>query len=167
MKAYMTSGTIDFLKKIDNENPELNLYLMTNSEGGMAYYENNEKKIFSAGRVFEVVMKTGEILEEGYVVMNNIPVSDESKPGFEHRFKNQNNIVESMPGFKAFRLLRPLQGNTYVVFTQWGSSADFENWKDSDQFKEAHKSQAVKQPAYTNDRPFLTKCTMYIEEEEE
>ncbi|WP_067729785.1 antibiotic biosynthesis monooxygenase family protein [Oceanobacillus damuensis] len=167
MKAYMTSGTIDYLKGIDQEYPDLHLYLMTNSEGGIAYYENSEKKIFNAGRVFEVVMQTGEIQEEGYVVMNNIPVSDESKPGFEHRFKNRRNTVETMPGFQAFRLLKPLQGNTYVVFTQWGSVADFDNWKDSEQFKEAHKNQQAKQPAYTNERPFLTTCNMYIEDEDE
>lgn len=165
MKAYMTNGTIDFLQSIDKKHPEANLHLMTNSEGGIAYYEDNDTKLFSSGRNYEVILQTGEILEEGYVVMNNIPVADDSKPVFEHRFKNSSNSVVDMPGFQAFRLLRPLQNNTYVVFTQWRSSADFDNWKDSDQFKSAHKNKtATKQPAHFSERPFLTTCTMFKED---
>ncbi|MFC4024513.1 antibiotic biosynthesis monooxygenase family protein [Oceanobacillus longus] len=165
MNAYMTNGTIDFLKKIEQKNPDINLHLMNSSEGGIAYYENSNRKLFSSGREYEVIMQTGEILKEGFVVMNNIPVSDESKPGFEHRFKNRSNTVEDMTGFQAFRLLRPSINNTYVVFTQWHTAHDFENWKESDQFKEAHKNQSAKKPAHFMEQPFLTTCTMYKEEE--
>ncbi|WP_010650085.1 antibiotic biosynthesis monooxygenase family protein [Oceanobacillus massiliensis] len=164
MKAYMTNGTIDFLQKLDKKHPEFNLHLMSSSESGIAYYENNNKKLFNAGREYELLMQTGEIQKEGFVVMNNIPVADDSKPGFEHRFKNRTNAVEGMPGFQAFRFLRPLQNNTYVVLTQWSSAADFENWKASDQFKEAHKGQAAKQPAHFTERPFITTCTMLEED---
>lgn len=164
MKAYMTNGTIDFLQNLAKKHPDIKLYLMTNSEGGIAYYEDSDKKLFSTGRNYEVIMQSGEVLEEGYVVMNNIPVAEDSKPGFEQRFKNRKNMIENMPGFQAFRLLRPLHNNTYVVFTQWRSSADFENWKNSEQFKDAHKKQTAKPPAHFPERPFLTTCTMYNEE---
>ena len=166
MKAYMTNGTVEFLLKLRKKNPEINLHLMHNSEGGIAYYENHEKKLFQSGREYEILMQTGDNLEEGFVVMNNIPVSDESKPGFEYRFKNRTNSVEGMPGFQAFRLLRPTKSNTYVVFTQWESAKDFENWKESEQFKEAHKNQSSKKPANFLERPFLTICNMYTEEED-
>ncbi|WP_087973343.1 antibiotic biosynthesis monooxygenase family protein [Oceanobacillus rekensis] len=165
MKAYMTNGTIDYLQKIEQKNPDMNLHLMNSSEGGIAYYEGSVEKLFNSGREYEVIMETGEILKEGFVVMNNIPVSDESKPGFEHRFKNRSNMVEGMPGFQAFRLLRPNSNNTYVVFTQWRTADDFENWKESNQFKEAHKKQSAKKPANIMEQPFLTTCTMLKEEE--
>ncbi|WP_339228824.1 antibiotic biosynthesis monooxygenase [Oceanobacillus sp. FSL K6-2867] len=166
MKAFMTNGTIEFLLKLQKTNPELNLHLMYNSEGGIAYYENHDKKLFQSGREYEILIQTGEILAEGFVVMNNIPVSDESKPGFEYRFKQRNNSVEGMPGFQAFRLLRPTKSNTYVVFTQWKSAEDFENWKESKEFKEAHKKQDAKKPANFLEQPFLTICNMYNENDQ-
>lgn len=166
MKAYMTNGTSEFLKKLKDKHPKITFYLMTSSTGSLAYYEGEKKKVFSAGREYEALIQTGELQEEGYVVMNNIPVTDDGRAPFEDRFKNRKNAVEDMPGFQAFRLLRPKKGNTYVVMTQWRSKSDFEYWKESDQFKQAHKDQATKPPAYFADRPFVTSYTMLVEEEE-
>lgn len=167
MKAYMTNGTLDFLKKLEDKHPKIEFHLMTSPQGGLAYYEDENKKVFSAGREYEVVIKSGKIQEEGYVVMNNIPVTNDGRAPFEDRFKNRKNAVEDMPGFQAFRFLRPKKGNTYVVMTQWKTVSDFENWKDSEQFKQAHKKQSTKPPAYFADRPFITSYHMYIEEEKE
>ncbi|MFD1850019.1 antibiotic biosynthesis monooxygenase family protein [Oceanobacillus bengalensis] len=164
MKAYMTNGTLDFLIKIKRKHA-LKLFLMKNNEGGLAYYEDNKKRIFSAGRGYEVVTQNGEIQEDGYVVMNNIPVTDDARAVFEDRFKKRRNDVESMPGFQAFRFLRPLKGNNYVVFTQWKSVRDFENWKNSSTFQKAHQDTATKNPAYYADRPFTKTFQMYVEEE--
>ncbi|RDW18224.1 antibiotic biosynthesis monooxygenase [Oceanobacillus arenosus] len=165
MKAYMTNGTIDFLLKLKEKHQDIQLYLMTNSENGAAYYENSNKKIFSAGREYEIVIETGVWKDEGYIVMNNIPVQEEEQPAFEYRFKNRKNAADAMPGFTAFRLLRPIKGNTYVVLTQWHSSKDFSNWKNSEQFKQAHKNQAAKPSAYFPERPFITEYQMYVEED--
>src|SRR5699024_10003683 len=103
---------------------------------------------------------------EGYIVMNNIPVTDDGQQIFEDRFKQQQDEVVSMPGFQAFRLLRPLEGNTYVVFTQWASEQDITNCKNSDQYKESHKVQATKLPVYFAERPFITSYHMIDQEEE-
>ncbi len=93
--------------------------------------------------------------------MNNIPVADEGKATFEDKFKQRQQSVENMKGFQAFRLLRPNKGNTYVVMTQWASEDDYENWKNSDQFKQAHKDGAdTKPPAYFLDQPFVTNYHM-------
>jgi len=160
----MAIGTLDFLLKLPNKYPN-KFYFMTDKGKGLAYYEDSHKNIFSSGRGFEVLVKTGELQKEGYVVMNNIPVMDDSKAVFEHRFKHGTNEVEHMPGFQAFRLLRPLKGNTYVALTQWQSVSDYEYWRDTPTFQKAHEKYKVKKSAYYAERPFTTTYHMYVEEE--
>lgn len=161
----MTIGTLDLLKSIDKKHPETDFYYMNSATSTMAYYEGEGKTIFASGREYEVLITKGQIKEEGFIVMNNIPVTDEGQPVFEDRFKQRQNEVDSMPGFQAFRLLRPTTGNTYVVFTQWASEQDFKAWKNSEQFTKAHKGQGTKPPAYFADRPFITSYHMIDPEE--
>ncbi|SFA81692.1 Heme-degrading monooxygenase HmoA [Lentibacillus halodurans] len=161
MNAYMTNGTLDFLKKLPDKHPDIDFYFMRESASTLVYYEGNGKSIFASGRAYEILIENGTVRSEGFVVMNNIPVADEGKATFEDKFKQRQQNVESMPGFQAFRLLRPKKGNTYIVMTQWASKADFENWKKSDQFKQAHQGGGdVKPPAYFLDRPFVTSYHM-------
>ncbi|OZU87939.1 antibiotic biosynthesis monooxygenase [Virgibacillus indicus] len=165
MKAFMTNGTVNFLEKLEDKHSAIDFFLMTSNSGALAYYESEGKSVFSAGRNYEIVIQSGNIQKDGYVVMNNIPVTEDGRAPFEDRFKQRENEMDMMPGFQAFRLLRPLKGNTYVVFTQWASIQDFENWKNSEHFKKAHKGQATKPPAYAADRPFLTEYHMLKKEE--
>lgn len=167
MKAFMTIGTKEFLQKLAAKHEKIHFYLMNSNEGSLAYYENESKNIFSSGKEYEVVIQSGFMEEEGYVVMNNIPVLDDGKAIFEERFKNRQNVADKMPGFQAFRFLRPTKGNTYVVLTQWRSVEDFENWKNSEAFKKAHQGQGTKPPAYFPDKPFITTYHMLDPEEDE
>ncbi|MCM3739561.1 antibiotic biosynthesis monooxygenase [Oceanobacillus luteolus] len=167
MKAHMTKGTIDFLQKLAEKNPDQNIKLMQSNEGGLAYYEHNPKKLFQSGRTFEILEETGVILQNGYVVMNNIPVAEESQPIFEDRFKKRKQAVENMPGFQAFRLLRPEKGEIYVVLTQWATKKHFEDWKASDVFSEAHKNEAVKSSSYLFKNAYVADYMMYEEEEDQ
>lgn len=118
MNVYMTNGTVDYLSAIQKQYPDQSIFLLENEESGLAYYEGEEELIFKEGRVYETVDFSGEVLSSGFVVMNNIPVRDEGRPIFEDRFKNRAGKIEEMPGFQAIRILRPKQGNTYIVFTQ-------------------------------------------------
>lgn len=164
MKAYMTNGTIDFLQKMPSKHPGITFSFMSNNSGALAYYEGDKKNIFTSGRAYEIIAQSGTIKEKGFVVMNNIPIKDEGKPVFEDAFKKQQRTIESMPGFKAFRLLRPMKENTYVVLTQWESELDFNRWKNSDAFEQAHKEQAAMSPAYFAERPFVSKYYMVEED---
>lgn len=137
---------------------------MSGNSGALAYYEGSKKNVFASGRAFEVMAHSGSIKQKGFVVMNNIPVKEEGKPVFEDAFQKQQHTIETMPGFKAFRLLRPNKGNTYVVLTQWESEADFNNWKNSDAFKQVHQDQSVMTPAYFAERPFVSKYYMVEDE---
>jgi heme-degrading monooxygenase HmoA len=162
----MTVGTIDFLLKLDEKYSDLHFKIMENREGGLAYYEHSTEDVFESGRKFEIIEETGEMQDTGHVVMNNIPVSEEGRPVFEERFKDRKHAVEDMPGFYAFRLLRPIRGEKYVVLTQWASTKDFENWKESDVFSEAHKKEAEKPSSYLFQNAYIAAYNMYVEEEE-
>lgn len=167
MKAYMTNGTYRFLKDLSKKHSTIDFYFMNSASGSLAYYEGSGKSIFASGRDYDIILKSGALLEEGYVVMNNIPVTEEGMPVFENHFKERQGNVDNMPGFQALRLLRPTSGNVYVVLTQWATKQDFERWKNSDDFAKAHKDQVVKPPAYFANKPFVTSYTMITEDEEQ
>ena len=167
MKAYMTNGTVDFLAKIADDHPELTFFIMTGPSSTLVYYEDNQKSIFAAGREYEILLNKGNIQEEGFVVMNHIPIADEGKPVFEQGFQRRQHAVESMPGFHAYRLLKPLKGNTYVVLTQWAREKDYNAWKNSEEFSKAHQASSVKQPAYFLEQPFASTYSMYDPEKED
>lgn len=152
MNAYMTNGTVDFLKKIEEKYPSIRFHFMSGSVNDVAYYEGN-KKLFVAGREYEIIIQTGEIRDKGYIVMNHIPVTDEGRPVFEDNFKKRKHVAEHYDGFQAFRLLKPRKGNTYVVLTQWQSKVSYEQWKNSTDFQKSHVN--IKPPAYFADRPFV------------
>lgn len=160
MNAYMTIGTYDFLAKLQEKHPKIPFYFMAGSSGTLAYYEGSHKNIFAAGRAYEILETSGDIKEKGFVVMNNIPVTDEGTAMFEERFKQRQSELDKTAGFQAFRLLRPKKGNTYVAVTQWVSETDFDNWKNSDAFKKQHQAGPAKPPAFFADKPFITSYLM-------
>src|SRR5690625_7546504 len=121
---------------------------MKNASSTLAYYESKQKSVFGAGREYVIRFESGQIQEEGYVVMNNIPLTEEGKPVFIDRFKQRQDDINQMPGFQAFRLLEPVKGNTYIIFTQWASEEHFEKWQESDEFAKSHHNKAVKPPDY-------------------
>ncbi len=157
----MTNGTIDFLEKLVAKHSDIRFHLLNSSTGGLAYYENTDKRVFTSGREYEIITQAGAIMQEGYVVMNNIPVNDDDNTVLEDRFKQQKDMIADVEGFQAFRLLRPTNDNKYVVFTQWHTEKDFENWKNSAQFAKAHQKQATKPPAYMPNKPFVTTYHMH------
>jgi heme-degrading monooxygenase HmoA len=72
-------------------------------------------------------------------VMNRIPVNSEHAEAFEARFSDRAALVDGMPGFVSFRLLRPTkEGDPYVVMTFWESREHFQAWTESDEFKKGH-----------------------------
>jgi len=73
------------------------------------------------------------------VACNRIPVNPEHAAAFEERFSDRASLVDGMPGFISFQLLRPKQaGDPYVVMTFWESDDAFQNWTQSAAFKEGH-----------------------------
>lgn len=73
------------------------------------------------------------------IVCNRIPVNPEYHQAFEQNFRQRANLVDGMPGFVAFQLLRPArEGEPFIVMTFWETMAHFEAWTNSAEFKQGH-----------------------------
>lgn len=137
MNIFITSGTFDFLKIKKDKHPSEKILLMQNAETTVLLHETTKKTIFASPRKYEVVESSGDLPESGYVVMNNIPVSEEGRPVFEHRFKNSADSIAREPGLVALRILRPIHSETYIILTIWEKQANFLSWKNSSSFEQA------------------------------
>lgn len=168
MYAYMTNGTVDHLRKIKDKHKNLNLLLMSSQDKTVAYYEDQQPSIFETAREYDIIVKTGELKQEGYVVMNNIPVTDEGRPIFETSFKNRAGTIEGVSGFNGMRVLRPYDGNVYVVMVQWQDQESYQHWKNSEEFAKSHKKDAKSKdkPPYTAGPSYVNEFHMDEREEE-
>ena len=73
------------------------------------------------------------------VKVNAIEVPPGAGPELEKRFAARAGAVENSPGFEAFQLLRPTEGETrYFVMTWWDSEESFQNWMESRDFAKGH-----------------------------
>lgn len=116
-----------------------------NNEKDMFYKENTEESVESTLQ-YDVLDAVGEFKgQPGYIVCNNISVTDEGRPVFENRFKNRAGLIENEPGFQAIRVLRPLSNDTYVILTMWETEQNFKDWTESRSFENAHKNALHKQ----------------------
>ncbi|TQS76665.1 antibiotic biosynthesis monooxygenase [Ornithinibacillus gellani] len=165
MNVYMTGGTIDFLIKIKEKHPSLDFHFMTSGANAVAYYENATKNVFSSGRAYEALYTSGSLQDKGFVMMNNVPVADDGRTIFEDRYRDRNQVIENVPGFQAFRFLRPKKNNTYVILTQWATEQDYENWKGSHAYQQIFQDLSAKPPAYFLERPFIATYHMYSTDE--
>lgn len=167
MYMYMTSGTADFMEKVRAQHGNDHIFIMHGEGNTLLLQESESKKsAFSVPRKYEVLDAVGELQQKGYFVLNNIPVADEGRPVFEHRFSNRANAIENEPGFIAFRLLRPLDSDTYVVLTQWGGPASFEAWQNSQAFQKAHSERPVASPTQNifSGKSYVTKYSAPVDE---
>jgi heme-degrading monooxygenase HmoA len=72
------------------------------------------------------------------VVANRLSVAPGHEADFERRFTERESHLRSVPGFIRNLVLRPVQGNSYVVMTFWQDRAAFEAWTQSESFRQAH-----------------------------
>lgn len=142
-KVYITNGTENYLGKLANEHLQENTLLLVSPDNAALLHETEGDTFFKEGRNYEVLDSVGEVVKNGFAVFNNIPVTEEGRPLFEHRFKNRAGKIETEPGFLALRVLRPTNSDTYVIFTLWEDEKSFLNWKESNSFKTAHKKQGT------------------------
>lgn len=171
MFLYMTSGTADYMEKIRKKYVDKETIIILHGSGNsVLLHESEGKSFFATPRKYEVLDQVNALEQKGYFVLNNIPVSDEGRPVFEQRFLNRARAIENEPGFIAFRLLRPLDSDTYVVLTQWTGPNSFEAWKNSQSFKHAHskpnEAPGVKKQNIFNAASYITTYSGKVAEEE-
>ncbi len=144
MNIYMTTGTHGFLQKLMESHPEEEMILMQGGDA-LLLHETNGESVFESPRSYEVVDQTGNLPHSGFVVFNNIPVSDEGRPLFEYRFKNRAGLIEEVAGFIAIRVLRPLNSDTYSIMTVWEDEKSFQGWQESKQYQKAHEKRGTEE----------------------
>lgn len=127
----MTGGTYQFLSKIKAKHPNETIILMQNNENAVLMHETVKKTIFSMPRSYEVIDSFGSLEEARFATLNNIPVTEEERPLFEYRFKNTKTVFETLPGFIAIRVLRPLKEHTYVILILWENEKFFKDWQST------------------------------------
>ncbi|MFP7494831.1 antibiotic biosynthesis monooxygenase [Terribacillus saccharophilus] len=164
MNAYFTNGTTEFLRQLKHK--EQAKIWVFEGEGALAYTEDPHAAKFATPRTYEHVTGTGDIPDDGYIAINNIPVTDEGRPIFEDVFKQRAGKIDQTPGFHALRVLRPQSGNTYLVLTAWEDKQRFEDWKKSEAFQHAHKKddKQPKRPPFSAGPAYVT--TYHIDNEE-
>ncbi|MFZ3589789.1 antibiotic biosynthesis monooxygenase family protein [Bacillus sp. DJP31] len=144
MNIYITYGTNDYLHQVrENHSNEIMLILTGEEDQALLLHETGKETIFKEGKHYEILDQSGILKESGFAILNNIPVSDEGRTLFEYRFKNRARMIENEPGFGAIRVLRPLNSDTYIIFTQWESKQDFLNWQNSKAYDTAHKKRGT------------------------
>lgn len=72
------------------------------------------------------------------VVANRIPIVEGWEEEFEERWVNREWSIAALLGFIRNEVLRPIQGDAYIVKTYWRTMGDFEGWTKSEAFHEAH-----------------------------
>ena len=138
MHIYLTSGTGDFFEHVKNKYTNEHMILIHGEGNSVLIHETEGKTVFATPRKFEVLDSVNDLEEHGFFVFNNIPVTDEGRPVFEHHFLERSRAIENEPGFVAFRLLRPVKSDTYIVMTQWHGPHSFDAWKSSKAYETAH-----------------------------
>lgn len=171
MKLFLTSGTPEFMESMRKRYPKETMVAMHGTGNSVLLHETAGKTVFQTPRRYEVISSSGNLTEQGFFVFNNIPVTDEGRPVFEHRFMNRAGAIDDEPGFIAFRLLRPLDSDTYIVMTQWSKSLFFDTWKNSSTYQMAHEQKdshvgTDKTIHIFSSAPYVTTFTTKKDEEE-
>lgn len=73
-----------------------------------------------------------------FVAINRMTVPEEYREKFETMFKTRAHAVDQRPGFVSAQILRPSEGNDYLVVTHWESREHFDSWNGSEEYKQGH-----------------------------
>ncbi|MYL45129.1 antibiotic biosynthesis monooxygenase [Virgibacillus halodenitrificans] len=107
--------------------------------------EERDNHISINDAVYEIIDQSGALENSGVIVLNNVPVFYEAREKFEQRFLNRPKMIEAVDGFISIRVMRPLEGDTYTIMTQWDSESSFRSWQESKAYQHAHKNRGTKQ----------------------
>ncbi len=73
------------------------------------------------------------------VAMFHVEVSEGNGERFIEGFRHRLRLVDQMPGFRGFELLRHRdEPNKFIVVTRWERWEDFVAWTESEQFHQAN-----------------------------
>lgn len=78
------------------------------------------------------------------IVCNRVLVNPVHRQTFEQMFLSRARMVDQMPGFKSFQLLRPTkEGDSYIVMVSWESREHYFAWMKSEEFRQGHSRTGI------------------------
>ena len=132
MFFFITTGTPEFMEKVQLKNNDLPIVLLNGQGNSVLMYESEKKKsVFATPRKFEVLAGRGVFEQRGFVAFENIPVADEERLVFEESLLKNLSSLQNDSSCIAYRVLRPIKAETYLIVTQWAGPASYEVWKES------------------------------------
>ena len=135
MNFYLTSGTPEYMERLVNKHGKEGMILLHGGGNSVVMHESPKKSVFATPRRFEVIDGSGTLEQRGFVAMQNVPVMDEARPVFEERLIRAIAHLKNDPSLIAYRVLRPIKADVYVVLTQWAGPASFDTWTKSGNFQ--------------------------------
>ena len=135
MNFYVTSGTPDYMEKLIAKNEKEPLILLHGNGNSVVLHETEKKSIFAVPRKFEVLDSKGSFEQKGYFAIYNLPISSDERPLFETKILDVIPTLKTNDGVIAYRFLRPIKADIYLLIIQWGGPASFEAWKNSEIYK--------------------------------
>ncbi|MEH7225765.1 antibiotic biosynthesis monooxygenase [Bacillus sp. JJ1566] len=136
MNFYIAYGTVDFLAKLHEKHKKENMAAFYNNETAILLHETTKKSVFAAPRKYEVLTGSGNLNGAGFAAFTYVPVTDEGKPVFEYNVTQMNSLFLNTPGFVAFRTLRPLKNDTFVIVSFWLKESFYLDWTRSPAFEQ-------------------------------
>ncbi|MEK5216813.1 antibiotic biosynthesis monooxygenase family protein [Psychrobacillus sp. FSL H8-0487] len=129
MNLYMTSGTPEFMQSIKKKHPNEELFLLHGTGNSVLIHETSNKTVFQVPRKYKVLESVGNFSHNGYFVLQHIPITDEGKTIFEHKYTNLGPTAQKEPGFIALRVLEPIKSETYIILSEWTGPSSYEVWE--------------------------------------
>ena len=86
-----------------------------------------------------------------FIAMNRFKVVKGREKEFEAVWVNRKSLLEDVPGFEEFHLLRGPKNEDHTLYashTIWRDRAVFEEWSRSEAFREAHKGAGARGDMY-------------------
>lgn len=76
-----------------------------------------------------------------YIAMNRFKVASSRADEFETVWRERTSLLDDVPGFKSFQLLKGADDEGVTLFAShstWASEAAFRAWTESEAFRKAH-----------------------------
>ncbi|AWE08666.1 Target of RNAIII-activating protein [Lysinibacillus sp. 2017] len=135
MNFYVTSGTPDYMEKLIAKNEKEPLILLHGNGNSIVLHETEKKSIFAVPRKFEVLDSKGTFEQKYYFTIYNMSIMSDERPVFEKKALEISSTLKTNDGVIAYRLLRPVKAEIYLLIIQWGGPASFEAWKSSGNYQ--------------------------------
>lgn len=169
-KMYITSGTYDYLWRLQQKHRKRGFIIMHNKDHTLLLEETEKRSIFRLPRTYEIIEERGELPKTGFAHFYYYPVSEENRSLFEHYVLKGAHQLFNNKGLVAFRFLRPVKRDSYIFLTIWEEEAYFQLWKKRQSFAEAfniHESKLKKIPQPFPDPAYGISYTIGEKEENE